>query len=90
MLNLIVKTTGEDQKFDEKKLYASIYYSLMACRNQKKEAELIATEVTRLTRRWIANKSHVSSRDLRAEATRHLRDYNHLAAYIYTHHRTLS
>ena len=90
MLNLVVKRTGQDQKLDAKKLYASVYASLIASKVRHKEAELISEEVTKLTRRSIDNKSHVSSHSLRIEAAKHLRDYNNLAAYIYMHHRILS
>jgi transcriptional regulator NrdR family protein len=90
LLNLVVKRDGQDQKYDEKKLYGSIYASLIACKSPHKEAELIAEEVTKLVRRWVVNKSHVSSHDIRQEASQHLKDYSHLASYIYLHHRTLS
>lgn len=90
MLSLVIKRRDGDEKFSEKKLYASVFASLMACSVSTKEAELISEEVTKLVRRWVSNKSHVSSHDLRLEVAKHLRDYNHLAAYVYTHHRILS
>jgi transcriptional regulator NrdR family protein len=90
LLNLVVKTSGDDQKYNEKKLYGSIYASLIVCHTLQKEAELIALEVTKLMRRWVMSKSHVSSKDLRIEAGKRLREYNHLAAYVYMHHRMLS
>lgn len=90
MLSLVIKRRDGDEKFNEKKLYGSVFASLMACRATEKEAELISEEVTKLVRRWVANKSHVSSHDLRLEVAKHLRDYNHIAAYVYTHHRILS
>ena len=90
MLNLIVKRDGQDQKYDEKKLYGSVYASLIACKSPHKEAELIAGEVTKLMKRWVANKSHVSSHDIRIETAKYLKDYHHLAAFIYMHHKTLS
>ena len=90
MLSLVIKRSGLDQKYDEKKLYASIFASLIVCHISEKEAELISAEITKLMHRWVASKSHVSSHDLRLEASKHLRDYNHLAAYVYVHHRMLS
>ena len=90
MLNLVVKRSGEDQKFDERKLYASVYASMIACKVTHKEAELIATEITRIIKRQVTNKSHISSHVLRVETAKHLREYHHLAAYVYMHHRVLS
>jgi len=90
LLNLVVKRSGQDEKFDEKKLYSSVYASLITCHTPHKEAELISDEVTKLIKRWALKKSHISSHDVRVESAKHLREYNHLAAYVYIHHRMLS
>jgi transcriptional regulator NrdR family protein len=90
LLNLVVKRGGQDEKFDEKKLYASIYASLMTCHVIDKEAKLISDEITKLVKRWATKKSHISSHDVRTQAAQHLREYNNLAAYVYVHHRMLS
>lgn len=90
MSSLIVKRGGIDQPYDERKLYASLVVSLRIANESEKKAEIIASEVVTLLGRWLDKKSHVTSHDIRSHAAFHLKDYNHIAAYIYTHHRTLS
>lgn len=90
MSNVVVKRGGNDEKFDERKVYASIYASLAAVSVSTKEAELVATEITKLIKRWLGEKSHVSSHEIRVHAAHALQDYNHVAAYLYSKHRVLS
>lgn len=90
MSNLVVKRAGKDEKFDERKVYASIYASLAAVSNSDKEAELIADEISKIIKRWIGEKSHVTSHEIRTQAAHALQDYSHVAAYLYSKHRILS
>lgn len=87
---LVVKRDKSDQKFDERKLYASIFLSLRVANESEKKAEIIAAEVVMILKRWLEKKTHVTAHDIRAHAAHHLREYNHIAAYVYTHHRNLS
>ncbi len=87
---LVVKRDGTDQKFDERKLYASIFLSLRVANEPEKQAEIIAGEIVIVLKRWLEKKTHITARDIRSHASHHLREYNHVAAYIYMHHRTLS
>jgi len=88
--SFVVKQSGIDQPFDERKLYASIFISLRIANESEKTAEVISGEVVTLLKRWLENKTHVTSHDIRNHAAAHLKDYNKVAAYVYTHHRTLS
>lgn len=90
MSSIIVKRGGVDQKFDERKVYASVFASLVAVSTPTKEAELVATEITKIINRWLAEKSHVTSHEIRVQVAHELKDYNHLASYIYDKHRILS
>lgn len=90
MSSLVIKTNGTDEAFDERKLYASVFISLRIANESEKKAEIIAGEVVTMVLRYIGKKSHVSSRDLRTHTATQLKEYNHLAAYVYTHHRVLS
>lgn len=90
MSSIIVKRDGVDQNYDEKKIYGSVFASLIAVSAPVKEAELIATEVTKIIKRWLAEKTHVTSHELRTQVAHALRDYNHIAAYLYAKHRILS
>ena len=90
MSSLVVKSDGNDEPFDERKLYASLFISLRIANESEKKAEIIAGEVVTMLKRWLHKKTHVTSHDVRSHAAFHLKEYNHVAAYVYTHHRTLS
>lgn len=90
MSNIVVKRAGKDEKFDERKVYASIYASLAAVSGTDKEAELISSEITKIIKRWLGEKSHVTSHEIRMQAASALQDYSHVAAYLYSKHRVLS
>ena len=90
MSNIVVKSNGTDEAFDDRKLYASIFISLRIANESEKKAEIISGEVVALLQRWLEGKTHITSKDIRHHAATHLKEYNHVAAYVYTHHRTLS
>ena len=90
MANLLVKRGGTEEKYDERKIYASIYTSLLLVSTPTKEAEIIAKEIVTLVGRWTAGHAVVSSVDLRNQANLQLRSYSPGASYIYAHHRVLS
>ena len=78
---------GHLEPYDERKLYASLYSSCLAVRTPTGEAELTAAKVCDDVRPWVMGKAEVTSRDIRTNASNHLKLYNPDAAYIYFHHR---
>ncbi len=78
---------GHTEPYDERKLYASVYASCLAVRTPAGEAELTAARVCQDVLPWILSKAEVTSLDIRARATTHLKLYNPDAAYMYAHHR---
>lgn len=87
---IVVKRTGTDQPFDERKLYASLIVSLRVSGHSEKESEVIADDITKTLSRWLGKKTHVTSHDIRLHAAHHLDEYSKLAGYIYKHHRVMS
>lgn len=87
---LVVKRSGEDEAYDERKLYASIYLSLRVANENDKKSEVIAAEIVKILSRWMNGKSHVTAHDIREHAAHHLSEYNPTASYLYKHHRVLS
>lgn len=90
MSSIVVKRGGNDEPYDERKLYASIFISLRIVNQSEKESEVIAGEIVKILNRWLENKTHVTSHDIRRHAAIQLKEYNNVAAYVYTHHRSLS
>lgn len=87
---VVVKRSGEDEPYDERKLYAGIFLSLRVAGQQEKEAEIIAAEIVKILGRWLEKKGHVTAHDIREHVTHHLAEYNRTASYLYQHHRVLS
>jgi len=85
----IVKRHGHNEKYDDKKLYASIYSACQSVRQTSDVAELIAERVIADMATWIEHKHEVTSNDIRRKAATFLKEYNPEAAYIYLHHRVV-
>ena len=90
MNKTVVKRAGHSEDFDERKLYASVYSSLVALRHTDQEAELVAEKVVAYVKNWLGKKEEVTSQDLLHKAANILISYNEDAAYLYQHHRSIS
>ena len=86
----IVKRHGHSEAFDVKKLYASIYASVISVRGPVATAELVAQAVTDSITEWMDAKHEVTSDDIRRTAAKHLKLLDPDAAQIYEHHRHYS
>lgn len=85
--NHIVKRKGHAEKYDQRKLYASIYAACQSVRVHGGESELVAERVCQDVEKWLDNKNEVTAEDIRIQATQHLAAYNEEAAWMYGHHR---
>lgn len=85
----VVKRNGRSEKYDERKLYASIYASCLSVHESAANAELIAERVCRDMNDWISNKTEVTANDIRKNTAKFLTEINAHAGYLYQHHRIL-
>lgn len=85
----IVKRAGHTEPYDEKKLYASVFFACQSVREPSGSAELIAEKVVGDMAEWIEKKHEVTSNDIRRVAGKHLHVYNPDAGYMYLHHRVI-
>ena len=90
MKKVIVKRAGHAEDFDERKVYASVFASLIAVRVSPQEAELVSEKVTSHVKAWLATKLEVTSRDILHQAAKALHQLNDDAAFLYEHHRNVS
>jgi hypothetical protein len=90
LASALIKRSGNEEKYDVRKLYSSIYMSLLLNCSQQKEAELVAGEVSKLATRHVLAASVCTTHELRVFSAKQLDSYNNSAAYIYTQHRALS
>ena len=89
-MNHIVKRKQHTEAYDSRKLYASVYAACLALRTSIGSAELVAAAVVKDVEHWLSHKHEVTSNDLRAQASKHLKVYHLDAAYMYLKHRTVS
>lgn len=88
--NIVKRSPGHSEPYDERKLYASLYASCLSVRAPAGEAELTADRVCQDITPWLGKKPEITSTDIRHAAAQHLKVYNPHAAYIYLHHRIMA
>lgn len=86
-MKYIVKRAGHSEEFDERKLFASIYASVVAVHETGLAAELVADDVCKHVKKWLLPKHEVLSNDIRRVAGQHLKLLKPDAAYLYLRHR---
>ena len=86
----IVKRRGHKEKFDVRKLYASIYAACFSAHVPKEEAEATSNLVTREINKWIDKKKEVSSDEIFRQVGEELGHLNKDAAFMYKTHRDIS
>ena len=86
----IVKRRGHKQKFDERKLYASIYAACLAANVEKEEAAATSNLVVREVKKWIGDKEEVTSDQIFKKAGEELKHLNKESSFMYTTHRDIS
>ena len=89
MSQVVVKRNGSDEAFDVKKLYASIYTSMLAAHETTKTAEYVSNEVSRSVQAWAHSLTELSSHDIRVVAAKKLVEYNTRAQFLYLHHKLM-
>ncbi len=86
----IVKRQGHKEKFDSRKIYASVYYACRSTHKGKKECEKTAGKISAEIGKWAKNKASVTSDQIFREVAKRLKKYNEDAAFMYETHRDIS
>lgn len=77
------------EPFTRDKLHASVYAACLSVRSPEGHAEQLATHVCDTVIVWTANKSVITSADIRRQAAKALAVHHPEAAYLYQHHRVI-
>jgi len=86
----IVKRAGHKEKFDGRKIYASVYYACRTTEMGKKDSEKTASQVESEMNKWVRNKSAVTSDQIFREVAKKMKKHNKDAAFMYETHRDIS
>ncbi len=87
---VIVKRRGKKEKFDEKKLYGSIYSACMDCSVGEKGCEKMAEKLVSQVKTFLKGKKEVNSTEIFGFVIQKLAKEHEAAAFMYQTHRDLS
>lgn len=87
---MVVKRKGHKEKFDDRKLYGSIYAACSIANMSEKGCESVAEFVAKKVKKEVKGKKSVNSKNIASLAARHLKKKNKDAAFIYETHRDIS
>lgn len=85
----VVKRHGRHEKFDERKVYASVYESAHAAQVTTKQAEKIAEKTTEQIKKWIEKKDRINSHEIHTEIARALKKHDMDVAFMYETHKDI-
>jgi len=80
----IVKRHGHNEKFDSKKVYASVYAAALNAHYAEKDAEKLADTVMKKVSTWAKKEDAIFSIEIRYQILKHISDPE--VALMYTHH----
>jgi transcriptional regulator NrdR family protein len=86
----IVKRKGHKEKYDERKVYASVFAACLVLRMTDDEAELIANMVAHEVTQEFKKVKEVNAHKIHEFTAKSLKKYNPSAAYIYDTHKDIS
>lgn len=86
---LVVKRRGHTEKFDERKIYASIYEACHVDGMKTEKAEKIASVVTNAIKKKVEKLDTVSSHALHGEVVKELKKHHADVAFMYEHHKNI-
>ena len=86
----VVKRKGHKEKFDDKKLYASVYYACKSAELGREKCIAISEKLLRKIKTKLEKKKTIDSNDIFQSVGRELEKLNGHAAFMYKTHRDLS
>ncbi len=86
----IVKRKGHKERYDERKVYASVFAACMTLRMSDEESELISNMVAHEVTEGFKDAHEVSAHSIHKHVTESLKKYNKDVAYMYDTHRDIS
>ncbi len=86
---MVVKRRGHTEKFDERKIYASVYEACHVDGMKTEKAEKIASAVTNAIKKKLEKLDTVSSHALHAQVVKELKKHHADVAFMYEHHKNI-
>jgi len=89
-IKCIVKRAGVCEKYDERKVYGSIYGACYVVERSEKDCEKIANIVSKKVTKNVRNKIEVDSQKIKSIVIKELKKKDKNAAFMYETHRDIS
>ncbi len=89
-MTAIVKRAGHEEKFDERKVYASCYAACLSAGMKAEDAEKICEKVAGDLKKKVAKERLVSSNTIFTETVKAIKKYSKEAAFMYETHRDIA
>ena len=86
----LVKRRGHLEKFDERKLYASIFSACLSTQIPEKDSEKIADSICKKVMKKLSKKESLSAHEIYMETIQELKKKDKNAAFMYDSHMDLS
>ena len=85
----VVKRRGRKEKYDERKIYASVYESCHAAGLTTKQAEKISAKVSDTITKWAEKKDAMHAHEIHREVINALRKMDKDTAFMYEMHKNI-
>lgn len=85
----VVKRAGHMEKFDERKVYASVYAAALATHHPEKKSEKIADDVSSRIKKWVESTEVVSANQIHHATLKLLSKHDKDIAMMYECHHTI-
>tara|TARA_Y100000310_G_scaffold251715_1_gene258312 strand:- start:31802 stop:32080 length:279 start_codon:yes stop_codon:yes gene_type:complete len=83
---IIVKRKGHKEKFDEKKIYGSVYSACASALYPEQKCEKTANQIMKKIIRLVANKKQINSSQIRKKIEQELTKKDKELAFYYEQH----
>ena len=85
-MQVIVKRKGHKERFDEKKVYGSVYSACASAHCDETQCEKIAEELTRKIKKFVKSKKEIQSTEIRKKIEGELKKKDDELAFFYEQH----
>ncbi len=89
---IIIKKKGHEEAYDNRKVYVSVFASVLNAEYGEKKAKLIAKKVADGVNLWVKKQSRknkkISSNNIRSQVLKNIKDRD--VALLYKHHLDFS
>ncbi len=85
-MSIIIKRRGHKEKFDEKKVYGSVYSACSSAHYSEEECEKTSQEMTKKIKAFLKNKKQIQTEEIGKKIETELKNKDEELAFFYEQH----